>query len=278
MSRADLHLHTYYSDGTESPRRVVEMAKQAGLSAIAITDHDILAGLPEAAEAAAEHGIELIPGLEMSSSEAGHEVHMLGFYVDITHAPFQQTLAEQRERRIRRAHKMVEKLRALGMNVTAEDVFSSAKEQGAVGRPHVAQALLNRGYVSTLKEAFDRFIGNNGPAFIPGSPTKTADAIRSIREAGGIPVLAHPIYLKDDTLIERFVQDGLVGLEVYHSSHTPEQIQRYEALADKLGLLRTGGTDYHGSAKEGVAIGLVSVPYELVEALKRWKRSRATAA
>lgn len=278
MSRADLHLHTYYSDGTESPRRVVEMAKQAGLSAIAITDHDILAGLPEAAEAAAEHGIELIPGLEMSSSEAGHEVHMLGFYVDINHAPFQQTLAEQRERRIRRAHKMVEKLRSLGMNVTAEDVFFSAKEQGAVGRPHVAQALLNRGYVTSLKEAFDRFIGNNGPAFIPGSPTKTADAIRTIREAGGIPVLAHPIYLKDDTLIEQFVKDGLVGLEVYHSSHTPEQIQRYEALADRLGLLRTGGTDYHGSAKEGVAIGLMSVPYELVEALKRWKRSRAVAA
>jgi predicted metal-dependent phosphoesterase TrpH len=248
----------------------VGLAKQAGLSAIAITDHDILDGCPEAAIAAQEQGIELIPGLEMSSSAAGQEVHVLGFFIDATYAPFQQLLADQRERRILRIHDMVGRLQRLGLAITAEDVFAAAG-QGTVGRPHVAQALVNRGCVSTLKEAFDRYIGANGPAYIPGSPLNPQDAIRAIREASGIPVLAHPMYLKDDALIEQMCRDGLVGLEVYHSSHPPEVIARYGQLADRLGLLRTGGSDYHGSAKEGVPIGTAAIPYALVEALKQWK-------
>ena len=274
MSRADLHLHTYYSDGTDSPRRVVELAKQAGLSAIAVTDHDILSSYPEAAEAARDHGIELIPGLEMSASGGGQEVHMLGYYIDLADQTFQGLLAAQRERRIRRVHQMVERLRSLGLAIEAEDVFASAKEHGAIGRPHVAQALLKRGHVATLKEAFDRYIGNHGPAYVAGSPTSPRDAIRAIRSAGGIPVLAHPMYLKDDALIEQMVRDGLAGIEVYHSSHSQELIKKYNALAERWHLLRTGGSDYHGAAKEGVAIGVTSVPYALVEALKAWHAAR----
>jgi predicted metal-dependent phosphoesterase TrpH len=273
MNTADLHTHTVYSDGTDSPRRVVELAKEAGLSALSITDHDILDGYPEALQAAQEHGLELIPGLELSASLSGREVHVLGFFIDLAHAPFQQLLADQRERRLKRIHEMVGRLQRLGLGITVEDVFAAAG-QGAVGRPHVAQALVNRGYVSTLKEAFDRFIGANGPAYIPGSPLNPTLAIQAIRQASGIPVLAHPVYLKDDVLIEQMSRDGLVGLEVYHSSHSPEIIQHYEQLADRLGLLKTGGTDYHGSAKEGVPIGAVTIPYELVEALKRWKQNR----
>lgn len=268
---ADLHIHTVYSDGTDTPRRIVELAKQAGLSAIAITDHDILDGYPDAAVAAQEHGIELIPGLEMSASSGNREVHVLGLLVALHHAGLQQLLAEQRARRLTRIHQMVGRLQRLGLAISAEDVFAVAGK-GAVGRLHVAQALVRKGHVATPEEAFDRYIGNNGPAYIHGSPLNPQQAIHVIRQAGGIPVLAHPVYLKDDALIERLCQDGLVGLEVYHSSHAPEVVQRYERLADRLGLLKTGGTDYHGSAKEGVPIGAATVPYALVEALKQWKQ------
>lgn len=271
---ADLHLHTCFSDGTERPRRVVELAHAAGLSAIAITDHDILDGYHEAAAAAQEHGLELIPGLEMSASQDGREVHVLGFFVDLNHRAFQQRLADQRTRRIARIRDMVARLQQLGLVITPEEVLAAAQE-GAVGRPHVAQALVRRGYVSTSREAFDRYIGANGPAYIPGSPLDPKEAIQSIRQAGGIPVLAHPIYLKDDTMIERLHQDGLVGLEVYHSSHTPQDIHRYEQLADRLGLLRTGGTDYHGASKEGSPIGSVKIPYEFVDALRQWKAANS---
>ena len=270
MKTADLHIHTSYSDGTESPRRVVELAKQAGLSALAITDHDILDGYPEATAAAQEHGIELIPGLELSASSGGREVHVLGFFIDLDCAAFQRLLADQRERRLQRIHEMVDRLQRLGLSITAEEVLAVAGH-GAVGRPHVAQVLVNRGYVSTLREAFDRYIGANGPAYIAGSPLSPTLAIQAIRQANGIPVLAHPIYLKDDALIEQMCQDGLVGLEVYHSSHPPDVIHHYEQLADRLKLLRTGGTDFHGSSKEGVPIGSTTIPYALVEALKQYK-------
>lgn len=272
---ADLHLHTCYSDGTERPRRVVELAREAGLSAIAITDHDILDGYPEAAAAAQEHGLELIPGLEMSASCDGREAHVLGFFVDLAHAPFQQILAEQRTRRIARIRDMIARLQQLNLPVTEEEVFAIAGE-GAVGRPHVAQAMLKRGYVSTVKEAFDRYIGADGPAYVAGSPLAPRTAIAAIRDAGGIPVLAHPVFLKDDSLIEQMCRDGLAGLEVYHSSHTPEVVRRYELLAERLGLLKTGGSDYHGFSKEGAPIGSVKVPYLLVEALKQWKRAHPT--
>jgi len=271
---ADLHTHTFFSDGTESPRRIVELAKQAGLCALAITDHDILDGLAEAAPAAQELGVELIPGLEMSASWDGQEVHVLGFYVDVGHQGLQQALAEQRQRRMLRIQEMVVKLQGLGLAIAIEDVQAAAG-RGTIGRPHVAQALVNRGHVPTLKEAFNRYIGADGPAYVAGSPLPPRTAIQAIRQAGGIPVLAHPIYLKGEGLIEQMARDGLMGLEVYHSSHQAEAIRRYEQLADQLGLLRTGGTDFHGAAKEGAPIGSVRVPYALVEALKQRKQSPA---
>ncbi len=276
MKIADLHTHSRYSDGTNTPRELMELAKATGLSAIALTDHDILDGLPEAEAAAAELGIELVPGLELSSAWKGREAHMLGFYLDCGHQGFQQLLATQRTNRIARIHQMVERLQKVGLAIEPADVFAMASNQGAVGRLHVAQALVKRGHVKTPEEAFDRYIGNTGPAFIPGSSLSAPEAIRAIREAGGIPSLAHPIYLKDDAIIDHLASEGLVGLEVYHSSHQPAVVARYEQIAKRLGLLKTGGTDYHGSAKEGVPIGQATVPYALVEALKAWKQTHAT--
>jgi predicted metal-dependent phosphoesterase TrpH len=266
---ADLHLHTRFSDGTETPERVVELAKQAGLSVIAITDHDNTDALARSKVAADRHGLELLTGIEMSASFEGLEVHLLGFLFDPAHPVLVQHLREQQARRVERVHEMVKRLVGTGVRIDAEEVFAVAGE-GTVGRPHVARVLLKHGYVASLQEAFTRYIGPDNPGFVPGSPLLPAHVIGVIRTAGGIPVLAHPVYMKRDDVIEHFVQDGLAGLEVYHSGHTPELVRRYGQLADRLGLLKTGGSDFHGDAKEGLSVGAVKVPVALVEALKAW--------
>ncbi len=273
---ADLHLHTQFSDGTDSPQRVVELAHAAGLSTIALTDHDNTQAFAIAKPVAERYGITLIPGIEMSASAEGLEVHVLGFFFDLAHPGLQQHLAEQQARRVDRVHEMVSRLSRVGVHIEAEEVFQLAGE-GTVGRPHVARILLKHGYITTLPEAFSRYIGPDNPGFVPGSPLPPAHIIRVLREAGGVPVLAHPIYLKRDSLIDAFVRDGLAGLEVYHSGHSPEQVLHYERLADRLQLLKTGGSDYHGEAKEGLPVGTVKVPCALVEALRAWK-ARTTSA
>ena len=252
------------------PQRVIELAQQAGLCAIAITDHDNTQARAIAAPFAVSAHIELLSGIEMSATAEGLEVHVLGFLFDVEHPGLQEHLTEQQARRVARAHEMVKRLQRVGVHIEADEVFQIAGE-GTVGRPHVARVLLKHGYISTLAEAFDRYLGPNNPGFVPGSPLSPAQVIRVIREAGGVPVLAHPVYLKRDALIEAFVKDGLVGLEVYHSGHTPELVRHYEQLADHLKLLKTGGSDSHGNSKEGLPIGAVKVPYTLVEALKEWK-------
>ncbi len=273
---ADLHLHTRYSDGTETPQRVVELAHAAGLSLIAITDHDNIEAFSIAMPLAQRLNLELIPGIEMSASAEGCEVHVLGFLFDVRHPGLLQHLAEQQARRVERAHEMVRRLNRVGVQITAEEVFQVAGE-GTVGRPHVARVLQKHGYITQLSEAFSRYIGPKNPGFVPGSPLLPAQVIGVIREAGGVPVLAHPVYLNGDELIEQCVRDGLAGLEVYHASHTPEQVRHYEQLADRLGLLRTGGSDFHGDAKEGLPVGSVKVPCVLVESLKQWKATRQTS-
>ena len=267
---ADLHLHTTFSDGTDAPARVVELAKQAGLAAMAITDHDNTEALAVAAPVAKRLGIELIPGIAMSASAEGQEVHLLGFFIDPAHPGMVQHLKEQQARRVERVHEMVKRLGQVGVRIDAAEVLTLAGE-GTVGRPHVARILLKHGYIASLPEAFSKYIGPKNPGFVPGSPLLPAQVIRVIRESGGIPVLAHPIYLDRDPLIEAFMRDGLAGLEVYHSGHNPETVRRYEEIADRLSLLKTGGSDYHGTSKEGLPVGAVKIPYVLVEALKQWK-------
>ncbi len=268
----DLHLHTHYSDGTETPRRVVELAREAGLSAIAITDHDNTDAFPEAHAAASSCGIELIAGIEMSAAANGVEVHMLGYFFDRDNAALKSHLTDQQQRRINRVHAMVAELAKVGIVIDAQEVLTLAGP-GTVGRPHVARILVKHGHVSSMPEAFDRYIGDGKPGFISGSTVAPSEIIRLIRQASGVPVLAHPIYLKNDNLIDQFTREGLAGLEVYHSSHTPEQIRRYEQIAQRLKLLKTGGSDYHGNAKEGLPVGAVKAPYVLLESLRQWKPS-----
>ncbi len=268
LPAADLHLHTTYSDGVDTPEEVVEKAARAGLSVISITDHDNVEAFPRSAAAAAKAGITLLPGIEMSAAFDGIEVHILGFLFDRENPELLGHLKIQQARRVERVHETVKRLGKVGVFISAKEVLELAGE-GTVGRPHVARILHKRGYVSTPAEAFERYIGNNGPGFIPGSTVEPAAIFSLIRQASGIPVLAHPIYLKRDELIDRFAKEGLEGVEVYHSSHTPEVIRRYDAIAARLGLIRTGGSDYHGEAhKEGVVIGAVRLDLSHIDALK----------
>ncbi len=265
---ADLHLHTRFSDGVDTPEEVVERVARAGISVMAITDHDNIEAFGRALAASAKAGIELLVGIEMSASFEGIEVHVLGYGFDRTHAAFLAHLKIQQARRVERVYETVTRLGRVGVNISAQEILELAGE-GTVGRPHVARILLKRGYISSVAEAFEKYIGNNGPGFVSGSTIVPSEIIGFIRQAGGVAVLAHPVYLKKDEIIERFAREGLQGLEVYHSSHTPDVIRRYEALADRLGLIRTGGSDYHGEAnKEGVVIGACRLPLKYVDALK----------
>ena len=269
---ADLHLHTRFSDGTDTPERVVELAKAAGLSAMAITDHDNTEAFAVAEPVARRLGIELITGIEMSASAQGAEVHLLGFLFDARNPALVQHLAEQQARRVARVHEMAARLARAGVRIDAKEILELAGE-GTVGRPHVARILLKHGYISSLAEAFTKYIGPDNPGFVPGSPIAPETVIRVILNAGGVPVLAHPIYLKRDAFIDEFAARGLAGLEVFHSGHTPEMVRHYEQIADRLKLLKTGGSDSHGDSKEGLPVGAMKVPYALVEALKQWQAS-----
>jgi 3',5'-nucleoside bisphosphate phosphatase len=273
MLLADLHLHTNYSDGVYSPEKVLSLVKENDLSCVSITDHDTLEAYPEAIPAANALGIELIPGIEISASYQAREVHIVGLFVELNNAFLADLLAELKIKRHERIVQMIERLCALGCSITMDEVLKIAGK-GSLGRPHVAQALLNHGYVYSSKDAFERYIGTEGAAYVPGSPLDPPKAIDAIKKSGGIPILAHPIYLKDDSLIEKWAGDGLAGLEVYHSSHNQQLTEKYEKIAKRLGLLASGGTDYHGPSKEGGPIGSVKISYEHVEALKKWKQEQ----
>lgn len=269
---ADLHLHTTFSDGTDAPQRLMEMVQRAGLSAAAITDHDNTDAMAIAAPIAERLSIELIPGIEMSASADGVEVHVLGFLMDLQHPGLQRHLVAQQQRRVRRVHEMIKQLQDVGVQITAEEVLTLAGD-GTVGRPHVARTLLKHGYVSAMSEAFTKYLSPGKPGFVSGSQHTPDEIFRTIRAAGGVPVLAHPVYLRNDALIESFIEQGLAGLEVYHPGHPPELTQHYERIADRFRLLKTGGSDYHGDAKEGAPVGAVKIPYELIERLRAWKFS-----
>ena len=270
MKFADLHLHTHFSDGTFSPKELVNKAVRAGLSAIAICDHDIVGGIDPAIEAASSEDIEILPGIELTAEEDGSEIHILGYLIDYKRKEFTERLKVLRERRVERIYKIVEMLNGLGLPLSAEGVFEVAKH-GTVGRLHVARAMFAAGLISSISEAFQKYIGDKGPAYVLGFRFTPKEAIKLIRDTGGIPVIAHPYSLNNDELIPRFVDLGLMGIEVYYPEHSQSMINFYLGLAKKYNLLVTGGSDCHGNAKSEVKIGSIKVPYELVEKLKEAK-------
>jgi 3',5'-nucleoside bisphosphate phosphatase len=259
MSRIDLHLHTTHSDGSLRPSDVLALAKQANVSALAITDHDITTGIPEAMAAGQELGIEVIPGVEVSSFDGKSELHILGYCVRWDEAAFNQRLIRLRESRHRRNPLIIERLREAGLDVTYDEVRALAGTE-SVGRPHIAQLLMRKKYVTSAKEAFDRYLAEGKPAYVARELPTPAEAISWIREAKGVAVLAHPTWVKESgeglrTCVTALKEAGLGGVEVHYSTHSKSQTASYLEMAQRLGLLITGGSDFHGVTKPDIDVG-----------------------
>jgi len=259
----DLHSHSTASDGALAPHAVVETAVAAGLAAFALTDHDTLAGVPAAQDAGRRLGIRVVAGVELSLMDGDREVHMLGLHIARVDA-LQAELEAVRDSRKSRAEEIVARLNRLGVPVTVDAVFSEAAG-GAVGRPHVARALIAGGWVRDQREAFDRFLGAGRPANVEKQRIAVADGIRLIRECGGIAIIAHPGADGRRERIEPLVALGLDGLEVRHPGHSAEDMLRIEALADHFGLVKSGGSDWHGASAGPRVLGGMRVPREWLD-------------
>ena len=269
--KADLHVHTTFSDGTFPPEKVVEYASKIGLDCIAICDHDVVDGIEPALRAGEKWGVEIIPAIEVTAEKHGHEIHILGFYIDWQDKEFQKKLKQLCRQRKKRIYEMVGKLKGIGLALEAEEVFEAGGE-GSVGRLHLATVLRKKGYTNTVEEAFRKYIGDGKPCYVAKINLTPEEAIGEIIKAKGIPVLAHPGVTAKDEFILSYIKHGLMGIEVYHPEHTPVIVRHYEKLAKDLGLLITGGSDCHGLGKGRVLMGSVTVPYELVEKLRDGKR------
>jgi len=280
MSRLDLHLHTTFSDGSRTPTDVLALAGKAQVSALAITDHDTVAGLPEAIAAGRSLGIEVIPGIELSSRWGQTELHILGYFLDWNDLELQRQLTRFQEARHVRNPRIIEKLNALGMDLTYDEVRSLAGND-SIGRPHIARVLIEKGYVTSAKEAFDRYLADGAAAHVPRELPEPAEAIAIIRAARGIPVLAHPSWLDRSEGIYKICEQlkavGLAGIEVHYSSHRPEQTAAYLDIARRLDLLVTGGSDFHGVTKPDVEVGIGRGQLKVPEALLEPLRKAATA-
>jgi 3',5'-nucleoside bisphosphate phosphatase len=272
MPGFDLHSHSSFSDGTETPTRNVAMALERGLDGLGVTDHDTTAGLQEASAAAAGTELEVVPGIEFSAEYSGASLHVLAYWIDAEHAGLVEELRRLTDTRFRRGEMMIEKLRDLGYDISFERVREIAGAE-LIARPHIAQAMVEAGIVATEKQAFERFISDDGPAYVPKHALHPMAALALIREAGGICVLAHPGMWKGsgsvpDELIEQMAAGGMAGLEVDHPDHEDEQRTRYRELARRLDLVPTGGSDCHG-ARYAYRLGSVTTDAERFAELRR---------
>ncbi len=269
MSRIDLHIHSTASDGRFSPAEIISKAAALGLTVIALTDHDTVDGIIPALEAARSfQQLKMIPGIEISTDISHGEVHVLGYFIDYTQTEFQTNLSRMRNSRLTRAQGMIDRLKKLGVTIEWDRVQQIAG-RGSIGRPHVAQALLEKGYIGSIKEAFTRYIGRDGPAYVEREKMTPAEAVALIQKAKGLPVLAHPFTAGDtEALVIELKAAGLDGLEAYYGGYTAQEISRLVSLARKYRLITTGGSDYHGLDDSAeTMMGDVNVPEEAVEQL-----------
>ena len=266
----DLHLHTTASDGRLSPRELVRLVADRGLKQISISDHDTTEGLAEAFQEAEEHtDLRIIPGIELSTDIPGDEIHMLGYFIQYHEAPFQEILRRFRRGRVDRAREMVEKLVAMGIQLEWERVQEIAGD-GAVGRPHIALALVEKGYCKEPKDAFPEYLGRNGVAYVERTKLTPAEAIRMLLEVGGVPVLAHPGYLSDlEARVPELRAAGLLGMEVYYAKFAPDKVEYLKGLATEHDLIPCGGSDFHGLGNTDEALpGSMGPPLSTVERLE----------
>jgi len=274
----DLHTHTVFSDGLMTPEELVAEAKRLGLVAIGITDHDAVGGIDRALAAGKKHGVEIVPGVEMSCNTGGVDVHVLGYYVDHRDPAVLEFFVMVRQKRSERAERMVRKLVEMGVQVKmarVEELASGA----AIGRPHVAQALVEAKAVQNIEEAFNRYIGYDGPAYFPKMLLTPKAAVDFIHKHGGVAVVAHPGNYHQDSALYALIEAGVDGVEVWHPDHQQRHVDHYSEVAQKNGLIMTGGSDCHGGRKLGrVYLGQVTIPYKYLAALKRLRDRRARAA
>ena len=269
----DLHLHTTASDGRCSPAELVERAVAAGVTVMAVTDHDTTAAVGEAAAAGRTRGIEVIAGIEITAVEDGRDVHLLGYFVDPADSPLSAFLARQRSQRIERVKAVGERLAQLGMPIDITPLLAQSKADGgrSVGRPQIARVMIAAGYVADSNEAFDRWLATGRPAFVPRAGAAPRDVIAIVHAAGGLVSLAHPGQTAVDERIAAYAAAGLDALEVFHPDHDPASTVRYGELASRLKLLVTGGSDFHGDPSHGWEPGAVTLPADA------WRRLRDAA-
>jgi predicted metal-dependent phosphoesterase TrpH len=266
-NKTDLHMHTNFSDGFNSPENLIEKANNRGIKILSITDHDNTNGYGEAVEHASKLGIEVIPGVEISSDIRDTEVHILGYFIDPKNPDLEHYLNFFREERYKRAIRMIKKLNVLGLDINIEDVMVFAKNS-ALGRPHIAQALLAKGQVKSFFEAFYKFIGNHAPAYERKVHLSPQSAFKIINDAGGLSFIAHPGNMPE-ILIKELIDAGVDGIEVIHPSHSPEQVRFYRGIVNEYFLLESGGSDYHGGKREDDEnLGKYYTTSQVVETMK----------
>ena len=274
---ADLHLHTFFSDGTYSPEELVAQAIREELHVVALTDHDTVEGCGRTAAACHAAGIEFISGTELTAEQDGHEIHILGYGMDLENQRFLAEIGKFQAVRQDRIREMVQRLNRANVPLQAEEVFALANCR-APGRPHVARALVQAGLVGSLDEAFERFLKKNRPAWVPKFKISAADANALIHQSGGVAVMAHPGLNRSDEVIPSMVESGLDGIECFHTKHSAATSEHYLQIAERFHLLVTGGSDCHGLSKGRPLIGSVRLPYHYVEKLKNKAAERRAAA
>lgn len=283
--RCDLHTHSQASDGMQSPTANVELAKQKGLAAMALTDHDTVAGVAEALHAGEELGIEVVAGVEISTRAGGKDIHVLGYYVNIENQTFLERLRNLREAREERNHRIIAKLQELGLAISWQEVIEGLgrplEPDESIGRPHMADVLVSKGYATDMRDAFDRYLAEGKPGFVSVPRVAPEEACRWIREAGGAAVIAHPGLYGNDELVREIIHNSKPdGIEVFHSDHDLAEEQKYAGLALEFGLIQTGGSDYHG-VRQGVVfhgdLGSKSVTVDVLQNLQTAARRNREA-
>lgn len=273
MDSADLHIHSTMSDGLLSPEEIVDWGIKKGLKALAITDHDGVSGINPAVKYSYRKNIEVIPGIEFSTEFENAEVHMLGYFMDCDDINLNSLLEKLRNARFGRAIAMVNKLRAMGYDITIDDVRAECRDAKSIGRPHVARAMVRKGYCEDIADAFNKFLARGKPAFVERFKLSPFQAVEIIKKSGGVSSIAHPGLIANinvENLIKRLKGWGLSGVEVYHSRHTKEDNLRFGRIAENLNLIPTGGSDCHGELVDNKpSIGSVVVPYENILRLKK---------